>query len=178
VHGSLARDRKHHCPARALNLQRGGPERQWRPALRRSRPLSSSWPPCFSFPPSAALRKWAFHHMHPAPARLLRLRLLGPCAGCRPRGARAAAVVRRSVVAAASSDDVGAAGTAAIAVGLLSNPIALWSEYTLATTGSGLPPGPGDRLPLRLEAAHCASTSEGRNAITLRPSASYQRTRR
>ena len=41
--------------------------------------------------------------------------------------------------AAGSDDDVGVAGTAAIALGLLANPICLWSEYTLATTGSGLP---------------------------------------
>lgn len=50
------------------------------------------------------------------------------------------------MVARASSDDVGTAGTAAIALGLLANPIVLWSEYTLATTGSGLPPGPGGAL--------------------------------
>jgi hypothetical protein len=40
--------------------------------------------------------------------------------------------------AAGEDDDVGAAGTAAIALGLLANPICLWSEYTLATTGAGL----------------------------------------
>jgi hypothetical protein len=41
---------------------------------------------------------------------------------------------------------VGAAGKAAIALGLLANPICLWSEYTLKTTGAGLPPGPGGAL--------------------------------
>ena len=40
--------------------------------------------------------------------------------------------------AAADDDDVGIAGTAAIALGLAANPIVLWSEYTLATTGAGL----------------------------------------
>lgn len=42
--------------------------------------------------------------------------------------------------------DVGTAGLAAIALGLLANPIVLWSEYTLKATGSGLPPGPGGAL--------------------------------
>ncbi|KAI3431615.1 hypothetical protein D9Q98_004664 [Chlorella vulgaris] len=51
-----------------------------------------------------------------------------------------------SVRAAADDTDVGAAGTAAIALGLLANPICLWSEYTLKTTGAGLPPGPGGAL--------------------------------
>jgi hypothetical protein len=41
---------------------------------------------------------------------------------------------------------VGTVGTAAIALGLLANPIVAWSEYTLATTGAGLPPGPGGAL--------------------------------
>ena len=45
--------------------------------------------------------------------------------------------------AAAAEEDVGTAGIAAIGLGLLANPICLWSEYTLKTTGSGLPPGPG-----------------------------------
>uniref|UniRef100_A0A383WAY0 Uncharacterized protein n=1 Tax=Tetradesmus obliquus TaxID=3088 RepID=A0A383WAY0_TETOB len=45
---------------------------------------------------------------------------------------------------AASSDaDVGAAGLAAIAAGLVANPVMLFSEYTLKTTGEGIPPGPG-----------------------------------
>lgn len=52
----------------------------------------------------------------------------------------------RTRAAAGSDDDVGIAGTAAIALGLLANPVCLWSEYTLATTGSGLPPGPGGAL--------------------------------
>lgn len=37
-------------------------------------------------------------------------------------------------------------GTALIALGLPANPLCLWSEYTLATTGAGLPPGPGGAL--------------------------------
>lgn len=56
------------------------------------------------------------------------------------------AVVRRAqrtCVSASKSDDVGAIGTAAIALGLVSNPVVLYSEYTLKTTGAGLPPGPG-----------------------------------
>jgi hypothetical protein len=47
------------------------------------------------------------------------------------------------VSSAAGDEDVGATGTAAIALGLLSNPIVDWSLYTLKTTGAGLPPGPG-----------------------------------
>lgn len=39
--------------------------------------------------------------------------------------------------------DVGAAGLAAIAAGLVANPVMLFSEYTLKTTGEGIPPGPG-----------------------------------
>ena len=54
------------------------------------------------------------------------------------------------IVRASGSDevdsDIGPIGTAAIVLGLVSNPIAAWSEYTLATTGSGLPPGPGGIL--------------------------------
>ncbi|KAI7836300.1 hypothetical protein COHA_009808 [Chlorella ohadii] len=68
----------------------------------------------------------------------------------RPAGLRAAPLrrsVRQAVRAAAGSDeDVGTAGKAAIALGLLANPITLWSEWTLKTTGSGLPPGPGGAL--------------------------------
>ncbi|KAL4440120.1 hypothetical protein ABPG75_003121 [Micractinium tetrahymenae] len=62
-------------------------------------------------------------------------------------GVAARAAPRRSaVVRAAASEDVGTAGKAAIALGLLANPICLWSEYTLKTTGAGLPPGPGGAL--------------------------------
>lgn len=43
-------------------------------------------------------------------------------------------------------EEVGALGIAAAAVGLPLNGIVLWSEYTLATTGAGLPPGPGGIL--------------------------------
>lgn len=49
-------------------------------------------------------------------------------------------------MSSAAGDDVGAAGTAAIALGLVSNPIVDWSLYTLKTTGAGLPPGPGGAL--------------------------------
>lgn len=74
--------------------------------------------------------------------------LRGQRAGCRPALARVPPVTTRSrcIKAAASDDDVGAAGTAAIALGLISNPIMLWSEWTLFSTGSGLPPGPGGAL--------------------------------
>lgn len=41
---------------------------------------------------------------------------------------------------------MGTAGLAAIALGLVANPIMIWSEYTLKTTGAGLPPGPGGAL--------------------------------
>ncbi len=42
--------------------------------------------------------------------------------------------------------DTGIAGVAAIAGGIVANPIMLWSEYTLKTTGAGLPPGPSGAL--------------------------------
>jgi hypothetical protein len=45
-----------------------------------------------------------------------------------------------------ADDDVGAAGLAAIAGGLVANPIMIWSLYTLKTTGAGLPPGPSGLL--------------------------------
>ena len=43
-------------------------------------------------------------------------------------------------------EDIGVAGTVSIALGLPSNLICYWSEYTLATTGHGLPEGPGGVL--------------------------------
>ena len=55
---------------------------------------------------------------------------------------RAAVAVR----AATSEESVGPAGTVAIAGGLVASPIVLLSAYTLATTGEGLPPGPGGAL--------------------------------
>lgn len=52
----------------------------------------------------------------------------------------------RTIKAAAQgSDDVGATGTAAIALGALANPIVLLSDYTLFKTGRGLPEGPGGK---------------------------------
>ena len=42
--------------------------------------------------------------------------------------------------------DIGTVGVAAIAAGLPANLIMLWSEYTLFSTGAGLPPGPGGLL--------------------------------
>ncbi|KAF8012474.1 hypothetical protein BT93_I0596 [Corymbia citriodora subsp. variegata] len=42
--------------------------------------------------------------------------------------------------------DVGLAGKAAIAGGLVSTPVIAWSLYTLKTTGCGLPPGPGGSI--------------------------------
>ncbi|KIY97936.1 hypothetical protein MNEG_10028 [Monoraphidium neglectum] len=48
--------------------------------------------------------------------------------------------------AAQATNDVGTAGLAAIALGLPASGITLWSEYTLFTTGAGLPPGPGGAL--------------------------------
>ena len=46
---------------------------------------------------------------------------------------------------AASNDtaSTGAVGTAATVLGALANPVVLYSEWVLKTTGSGLPPGPG-----------------------------------
>ena len=42
--------------------------------------------------------------------------------------------------------DVGPLGLGLIALGLVANPVVYWSEFTLATTGSGLPEGPGGAL--------------------------------
>lgn len=39
--------------------------------------------------------------------------------------------------------DIGPAGLAAIVAGAVCNPVMLYSEYVLQTTGAGLPPGPG-----------------------------------
>ena len=50
------------------------------------------------------------------------------------------------MLSACSPADIGTAGTAAIAAGLVANPLTLWSEYTLFSTGAGLPPGPGGLL--------------------------------
>eukprot|EP00878_Enallax_costatus_P001899 GHUV01002059.1.p1 GENE.GHUV01002059.1~~GHUV01002059.1.p1 ORF type:complete len:161 (+),score=42.51 GHUV01002059.1:129-611(+) len=76
------------------------------------------------------------------------------CAAFKP--AAAASTSRRSLAVlakktatkepatATSTDaDVGPAGLAAIAAGLVCNPVMLYSEYVLKTTGAGLPPGPG-----------------------------------
>lgn len=71
----------------------------------------------------------AFRAAAPAAARAIR---------------RSTLTVRAKKTEAASTDaDVGPAGLAAIAAGLVANPVMLFSEYTLKTTGSGLPPGPG-----------------------------------
>ncbi|KAI8469039.1 MAG: hypothetical protein J3K34DRAFT_425268 [Monoraphidium minutum] len=48
--------------------------------------------------------------------------------------------------APADDADIGAVGLAAAALGLPASGIALWSEYTLFTTGAGLPEGPGGAL--------------------------------
>jgi hypothetical protein len=54
---------------------------------------------------------------------------------------------RRGVtVAASSSDETSGALIGAAAVNLALSPICIWSEYTLATTGAGLPPGPSGLL--------------------------------
>uniref|UniRef100_A0A7C8ZEA6 Uncharacterized protein n=1 Tax=Opuntia streptacantha TaxID=393608 RepID=A0A7C8ZEA6_OPUST len=44
------------------------------------------------------------------------------------------------------TQDVGIAGKAAIAGGLIAAPVIGWSLYTLKTTGCGLPPGPGGSI--------------------------------
>ncbi|KAF8072746.1 hypothetical protein HT031_000406 [Scenedesmus sp. PABB004] len=74
-----------------------------------------------------------------AAPRLQRAAAFQPArAGVRPR--------RAVVVRAAQGDAVGPAEYAGIAAGLVANPVCLWSEYTLKTTGAGLPPGPGGAL--------------------------------
>ena len=45
-----------------------------------------------------------------------------------------------------TDDDISTPVIAIAAAGLALSPIVFWSEYTLATTGSGLPPGPGGAL--------------------------------
>ncbi|GIL68952.1 hypothetical protein Vafri_22214 [Volvox africanus] len=66
--------------------------------------------------------------------------------GVRPVRPIAPSGLRSPVRAKASNSDVGTAGVAAIALGLPANAVMLWSEWTLKTTGSGLPPGPGGAL--------------------------------
>lgn len=44
------------------------------------------------------------------------------------------------------AEEIGTAGVAAIAGGLIANPVVAWSLYTLKTTGCGLPPGPGGAI--------------------------------
>ncbi|GFR39700.1 hypothetical protein Agub_g179 [Astrephomene gubernaculifera] len=78
-------------------------------------------------------------------ARMIRRPAFGalavqPLPSILPRASRA------TVRTQAANTDAGAAGVAAIAVGLPANVIMLWSEWTLKTTGSGLPPGPGGAL--------------------------------
>ncbi|KAG0610628.1 hypothetical protein M758_7G079500 [Ceratodon purpureus] len=63
--------------------------------------------------------------------------LQGRC-GMRLSGRRGLRVVAQQTEAG----DVGTAGVAAIAGGLVANPVVAWSLYTLKTTGCGLPPGP------------------------------------
>jgi len=56
------------------------------------------------------------------------------------------------------AEDIGTLGVAAIAAGLPANAIMLWSEYTLFSTGAGLPPGPGGLLgaaEVRIECVCC-----------------------
>lgn len=52
----------------------------------------------------------------------------------------------RAGKAESSGGEVGIAEIAAIAGGLVANPIVAWSLFTLKTTGCGLPPGPGGAL--------------------------------
>ena len=47
---------------------------------------------------------------------------------------------------AASDSEIGTAGTAAVALGALANPLVLLSDYVLFTTGRGLPEGPGGEI--------------------------------
>ena len=52
----------------------------------------------------------------------------------------------RRVLVADSESSTPASTVAIAAAGLALSPIAFWSEYTLATTGAGLPPGPAGLL--------------------------------
>lgn len=45
-----------------------------------------------------------------------------------------------------TSDSSSASSLAAIASGLVANPVVAWSLYTLKTTGCGLPPGPAGSI--------------------------------
>jgi hypothetical protein len=71
-----------------------------------------------------------------------------PFLACCPAAVRAVASPRLSrrclrVRASSSSEDIGTGGLVAAAAGAVANPVMLYSEYVLKTTGSGLPPGPG-----------------------------------
>ena len=50
---------------------------------------------------------------------------------------------RRTVKPQAAAENDGTLTKAAVAAGLVANPVVLVSEYFLKTTGEGLPPGPG-----------------------------------
>eukprot|EP00238_Polyblepharides_amylifera_P005855 CAMPEP_0196594012 /NCGR_PEP_ID=MMETSP1081-20130531/77136_1 /TAXON_ID=36882 /ORGANISM="Pyramimonas amylifera, Strain CCMP720" /LENGTH=184 /DNA_ID=CAMNT_0041918157 /DNA_START=92 /DNA_END=646 /DNA_ORIENTATION=- len=51
-----------------------------------------------------------------------------------------------TLCALSNEEDVGAAGTATIGVGLVAVPVVCWSLLVLKNTGCGLPPGPGGSL--------------------------------
>lgn len=87
--------------------------------------------------------------MLPACARLPTATALGTSARALPR-ARPLAPLAASKKPAPKApapveddSDIGTVGLATAVAGLLFNPIVLFSEYTLQTTGAGLPPGPG-----------------------------------
>jgi hypothetical protein len=52
----------------------------------------------------------------------------------------------RRVKCQATKEELSTPALVAAVAGLVANPVCLWSEYTLKTTGSGLPPGPGGTL--------------------------------
>ncbi|KAI3437440.1 uncharacterized protein J3R85_005425 [Psidium guajava] len=87
--------------------------------------------------------------LSPAPAQLIapsQRRRFSPAPAAKTR---ITTPFRALAMAKDTSDrdaDVGLAGKAAIAGGLVSTPVIAWSLYTLKTTGCGLPPGPGGSI--------------------------------
>ena len=81
----------------------------------------------------------------------------------RGAGAKTTSTARRTQCYATGSE-LSSAELAAAGAGLIANPICLWSEFTLKTTGSGLPPGPGGAL----------GAAEGISYLVRSPACSYK----
>ncbi|OMO84346.1 hypothetical protein COLO4_22099 [Corchorus olitorius] len=64
----------------------------------------------------------------------------------RPRSQQSRRLKVQAMAKETSESGDGVVAKAAIAGGLVANPVIAWSLYTLKTTGCGLPPGPGGSI--------------------------------